>query len=321
VLLAAAALLLAGCGYVGDPLPPLMRIPTPVEDLVAVQRGEKIIVPFTVPRLTTEGTVLTEPPALDLRAGPAPRPFDPHGWAAGAKQFGEGPVENGRARYELPVNGWPGQEIAVGVRAVGPSGRDGGWSNFATVSVVLPLARPVGVRAEAAPQGVRVSWQGSAPLFRIFRRAPGEERFSHASDVAAAQWIDTAAEYGKTYSYLVQAIMKAGAGEAESEISEPAAVTPADRFPPAVPNGLTAVASTASVELVWERSAEGDLGGYRVYRAEAGGEWTPAADTGETPSYSDRAVASGKMYRYAVSAVDRSGNESERSAPVEIKAP
>ena len=33
-----------------------------------------------------------------------------------------------------------------------------------------------------------------------------------------------------------------------------------------------------------------------------------------------RAVEAGKRYRYAVSAVDQSGNESARSAPVEVMA-
>ena len=35
------------------------------------------------------------------------------------------------------------------------------------------------------------------------------------------------------------------------------------------------------------------------------------------PSYSDHQVEHGKTYRYAVSAIDKSGNESARSGPVE----
>ena len=40
----------------------------------------------------------------------------------------------------------------------------------------------------------------------------------------------------------------------------------------------------------------------------------------EAPNYSDRRVASGKRYRYAISAVDLLGNESARSQPVEAAA-
>ena len=49
------ALLVTGCGYVGDPLPPALNIPVPVADLNAVQRGDQIIIQFTVPQMTTEG--------------------------------------------------------------------------------------------------------------------------------------------------------------------------------------------------------------------------------------------------------------------------
>lgn len=320
-LLIAAALLLSGCGYVGEPMPPLLRIPVPVTDLAAVQRGTRIVVQFTVPQMTTEGTLLRNPPQLDLRAGVGPIPFDAGAWAAGAKPLGEGPVEGGRARYEVPADGWTGSEIVFGVRAAGSSGRDGGWSNFVVVAVVPPPPRPEGVRGEAVAEGVRLTWQGQTGLFRIFRRGPGEQAFKPAADTPQPTWTDTAAEYGKTYEYLVQSVVKTATGEAESEPSAPVPVTPVDTFPPALPSGLKAVAATTGIALAWERSAEPDFGGYRVYRAAPGAELKPIADTGQTPSYTDRNVESGKLYRYAVSALDSAGNESRPSAAAEVTAP
>ncbi|HWQ52922.1 MAG TPA: hypothetical protein VN442_04505 [Bryobacteraceae bacterium] len=320
-LLIATALLLSGCGYVGEPLPPLLRIPVPVTDLAAVQRGSRIVVQFTVPRLTTEGTVLRNPPQLDLRAGPGPNPFDAGAWAAHAKPLGEGPVEGGRARYEVPADAWAGREIVFGVRAVGSSGRDGGWSNFVVVAVVPPPQRPEDVRAEPVAEGVHLAWQGQTGLYRVFRRGPGEQSFNPAADATQPTWTDTATEYGKTYEYLVQRIVKTATGEAESEPSASVRVTPVDRFPPAVPTGLKAVAATTGIALAWERNGEPDFGGYRVYRAAPGAELKPIADTGQTPSYTDRTVEAGKVYRYAVSALDASGNESRPSDTVEVTAP
>jgi hypothetical protein len=317
----ALALLGAGCGYVGEPLPPLLRIPVPVEDLAAVQRGARIVVQFTVPRMSTEGALLREPPTLDLRAGPGPSPWDEHVWAAQARPLREVPVEDGRARYEAPVNGWTGQDIVFGVLAVGSGGRQAGWSNFVVVTVVEPVARPEEVRAESVAQGVRVAWQGQAPLFRIFRRAPGEKRFLHAADTAEAEWTDVATEYGRAYEYLVQSIVKTGTGEAESEASAPVRIAPEDRFPPAVPAGLTAVASTGGIELAWEPNTEADFSGYRVWRAAAGEELAPIGEAGRNPSYTDRGVQPGQPYRYAVSAIDMSGNESDPSPAVEVTAP
>jgi hypothetical protein len=320
---AAAALglvLLAGCGYVGEPLPPLLHIPVPVADLTAVQRGARVIVEFSVSRMTTESTLLREAPEIDLRGGPGPSPWNEHEWAAQARQLGEGPVENGRARYETPVNGWPGRDIVFGVRVLGPGGRSAGWSDFVTIAVVPPLARPEDVRAEAVAGGVRVAWQGKAPLYRIFRRAPGEQAFTHAADTADAAWTDAATEYGRAYEYVVQGIAKTGTGEAESDPSDPVRIEPKDRFPPAVPAGLTAVVSTAGIELAWERNTEPDFSAYRVWRAGAGEELAPIGEAGQTPSYADRTAAPGQAYRYAVSAIDMSGNESALSAAVEVGA-
>src|SRR5438067_1335818 len=53
------ALLATGCGYIGEPLPPLANIPARVNDLAAVQRGSRIFVQFTIPSHTTEGVRLT----------------------------------------------------------------------------------------------------------------------------------------------------------------------------------------------------------------------------------------------------------------------
>jgi fibronectin type 3 domain-containing protein len=63
------------------------------------------------------------------------------------------------------------------------------------------------------------------------------------------------------------------------------------------------------------------LAGYRLYRAVADGALEKIADIPDAPSYSDHKVESGKRYRYAVSSVDRLGNESKPSEAVEIAAP
>ena len=60
---------------------------------------------------------------------------------------------------------------------------------------------------------------------------------------------------------------------------------------------------------------------YRVYRAQANGALEKIADVTAVPNYSDRKVEHGKSYRYAIAAVDRAGNESPRSAPIEVAMP
>ena len=58
-----------------------------------------------------------------------------------------------------------------------------------------------------------------------------------------------------------------------------------------------------------------------MYRGEGGGALEKIADVSVVPSYSDRKVEHGKNYRYQIAAVDQSGNESARSAPVAVAMP
>jgi hypothetical protein len=320
--LTALALFGCGCGYIGEPLPPLLHIPTKVKDLAVVQRGANIITQFTIPQIGTEGVAIKGPVELDLRAGPAAEPFHADTWAASARRPEPGPAPaTGMARFSIPITGWQGKEIVLGVRVVGPTGKHLGWSDFVVIAVVAPPATPGQLQATGVAEGVRLTWRGTSEAYRVFRASGDKGAFSLAATVAGAEWLDRDTTYGTRYRYLVQGVVKTpGTREAESEPSAEAAITPVDTFPPAVPAGLTAVPASASVELTWERNPEPDLAGYKVYRA-TDGAFERLAETGEAPAFSDRRISPGKTYRYSVSAVDRSGNESGRSTPVEVSVP
>lgn len=321
LLPALVALTAASCGYEGEPLPPLANIPSAVMDLTAVQRGDRIVATFVVPKLTTEGRMLKTLPALDLRVGPGQTPFDLNAWAAAATMEPGAPVENGVATYEIPTAPWVGKEAAVAVRITGQNGKSSAWSNVVTVPVVMPLQTPSDVHADNTAQGVQVSWTGAGQEFRVFRRIQ-DQPFAPAADVPKPPWTDSTTVFGTTYTYRVQAIEKlAGNHEAESDPSMDVSIVPVDVFPPAVPAGLQATAAGTAVELSWQGDTDADLAGYRIYRAAAGGNFQKVGETSGLPSYSDKTVMPGQIYRYAVTAFDRSGNESERSAPAEAAVP
>ncbi len=86
-----------------------------------------------------------------------------------------------------------------------------------------------------------------------------------------------------------------------------------DTQPPPVPIGLVATAvANRDVALDWSDVAAADLAGYRVYR---NGVALPGLPT--QSSLLDAVAPEGRQ-RYAVAAVDRAGNESARSAPVDV---
>jgi fibronectin type 3 domain-containing protein len=320
LLAAFAALLLAGCGYIGDPMPPLANVPRKVHDLAAVQRGSRVIVQFTVPANTTEDYPIPGPVKLDLRAGTADH-FEENQWAASARQIPAVQVIEGTARYEVPSSEWVGKEVIFGVRIVAGNGKQSGWSNFVVVPVVPAPAAPTAVTAVATAGGVRVTWQAPGTEFRVLRKDEGSAEYTLAATVQKPEYLDATAEFGKQYSYIVQTIARQNDKVAESDLSAALSLTPVDTFAPSAPGGLHASAAPNSIELSWARNTEPDLNGYRIYRAIGAGDFEKLADVSVAPTYSDRAVEAGKTYRYVLTALDRVGNESARSTVLEVAVP
>jgi hypothetical protein len=305
-------MLLAGCAYIGNPKPPTLDIPVRVTDLRAAEYGDKILAQFTLAPLTTEGLPLMNVQSIEVRA------------AAGtaSKSYNIPAKGPGAISHQFAAQEWTGKQITLTVRATGPKGKASEWSNPVALDVRPPLATPANVQAVSVPQGVRLTWQGSgsgqvlASHYRIFRGAGGVVP-SPFAESDQPEYIDTMADFGSPYKYFVQAFD----GNAHlSGVSETVGIAPLDTFPPAVPAGVTAVAGVSAIELAWERNTEDDFAGYFIYRSTDGGAFERIAGPIDAPTYSDRAVAAGKKYSYAVTAIDKSGNESDRSMVVEVTA-
>ena len=320
-----AALCLAaatGCGYIGPPLPPALNIPERVTATAASQHADQLVVGFIITGKTTDGLVLRRLRAIDLRMGPPAASMAK--WEQSARAIPVEPASIDGHELKVPIAGWENQDVVVAVRAVGPTGRAGAWSEPLTVHVV-PVPPVPAVSASAGPDGITLSWpRESAPTgttWRVFRQKKGEEQAAAVADATEPRWVDPITEENAEFTYRVQALLPAGKTVAEGEKSRAVSVTYKDVFPPAVPSALTAIAGVGSIELTWEPNHEPDLRGYQVYRAEASGALARlGAVTGEV-IYSDKTVGHANRYRYAVSAIDKLGNESKLSATVEVTAP
>jgi hypothetical protein len=148
-------------------------------------------------------------------------------------------------------------------------------------------------------------------------RPPGPIRLT-TTPIAGTSFVDKGIDWGVARCYTVRAVRTIASLTVEGEAAPESCETPADRFPPAAPTGLTAVASEGTINLIWDPNTESDLAGYLVLRS--GG---PSANlTLVTPqvitvsTFSD-SVPSGVRYTYVIQAVDTAGNGSAGSAPVE----
>ncbi len=319
--LAAGALLISSCAYVGEPLPPALNIPRPVTGLAVEQVGGKVSVSFVLPSLTTEELTLAIG-AIELRAGVV----YPAVWPGEARSVPVTRDADGKtASGAVDAAAWAGKQIHAGVRVQSKQGKWSAWSRLAALDVVEPVVMPEDIKAEAAPEGVRIHWravQRKGVAVRVERRSgPGPVFVEGAMVDNGAEWIDKQARFGEEQQYRVTAV----AGKARSEIFTTPAFTPVDTFAPGVPPNLSAVAGLGSIELTWDRPGEGDLAGFRIYRAIGGAtEWTRLSSSAQpiaAANFSDRAIQPGTAYRYAVTSVDQAGNESQRAEPVEITAP
>ena len=199
------------------------------------------------------------------------------------------------------------------IRGLSKSGRPGPASTRVVLPLVPPVTPPTAVAAQMPTEAaVVVDWTppvGEPGLpafsFNVYRRdAPATPL--NPSPIADPKFEVGGVEYGKEQCFVVRSVQKFETVTIEGVPSAPACLTPLDKFPPAAPKGLRAVAEDGAISLVWDQNAEADLGGYMVLRGEVPGDTLapltpqPIADA----NYRDATVKPGVRYVYAVVAVD-----------------
>jgi hypothetical protein len=288
-------------------MPPTLDIPVTITDLRAWESGNNIEFEFTLPAKTTENLDLKSVRSIELRIGENERD---------SKLIGLPLTKPGPVTGEVPAQMWIGKTVVLQVSATGPKGKASAWSNPVSLVVIQPLAPPTTPKPQNVERGVELTWTGTGPRYRIFR-AEGDGQPQKLADSDGPRYLDDTTVYGTRYRYRVQAI----AGENQwSVVSEAAEITPEDKFPPAVPEGLSAVSAPQTIELTWTRNTEMDFRGYNIFRSVDNGPFNIYATLVEAPTFSDSKIEAGKKYRYRVSAVDLTGNESAQSAPAEATA-
>jgi hypothetical protein len=259
------------------------------------------------------------------------------------------------AEISLPLpaeltSGTP-RAVAFFVELENPAGKTAGPSNAAMAATGAAPAAVTGFGAETRAEGVVLHWDKATPepglVLRIHRdwvKAPGAAKPSQTLGAAPPLQqtlevnlspqdpgvaLDRSASLDHMWRYTAERVLNVEDNRQALEIagSSSAAVTldAKDVFPPQVPRELAAVADAQAhaIDLSWLPDGETDLAGYFVYRRDetAGGTAERISGPKPAPSFSDTTIVPGHRYGYAVSAVDRDGNESARSEEVEEELP
>ncbi|MDZ8117556.1 glycoside hydrolase family protein [Pontiella agarivorans] len=169
------------------------------------------------------------------------------------------------------------------------------------VDLKLLKSEPVQLAANAVAEGIELSW--NRPVFSsgvtIYRSENERAGFTKvAEDIEGTHWTDSSIINGREYFYVLKR------GDAVAEISS---VRKIDSVPPAAPLDLKAFGEDWVVNLYWKTN-DRDIAFYRVYRDTGDGLQCIAQHVGGE-HFEDMLPEKGAENRYAVKAVDHSGNE------------
>jgi hypothetical protein len=343
--------IMIGCGAPAAPAPPSLNLPTPVVNLSAVRIGDSVHLAWTMPTRTTDHLPLRHPVTARICRGVESGP------CTNAGSLSLAPGVAGTYTDVLPsdLGDKPDRLLRYEVALPNHAGKSAGPSNRVYSGAGSSPATITGLTGQVRQDGVLLSWKpvpdpGSSILFRIERLqltapasqearnsplappapSPTETLVVHARDGEdPGHAIDTTALFNQRYRYVVERVASLDFSGRPVEIqglaSEAIEIATTDVFPPAVPQGLVAVAdaATGAIDLSWTPDTDSDLAAYRVYRRDVQGG-LPAqrvASVGVETSFRDAAAQPEHGYAYSVSAVDQSGNESKRTPEVEETLP
>jgi Fibronectin type III domain len=342
---------LVGCGAPAAPAAPSLNLPTPVVNLSAVRIGDSVHLAWTMPTRTTDHLPLRHPITAEICRGVAGGPCT----RTGTISLAPGAAATYTDALPSDLSHTPDRLLRYEVALQNHAGKSAGPSNPAYSAAGNSPAPVTGLTGQVRRDGVLLSWNPvpdpeRSMRFRIERLqltvlAPQEARNSPLapSPPSSAQTlvvrgrngedpghaIDSSALFNQRYRYVVERVpsldLSGRSVEVQGLPSEAVEVTTTDHFAPAVPQGLVAVADSAAgaIDLSWTPVSDSDLAAYRVYRRDVQGN-SPAqrvASVGVETSFRDTPVQPEHTYAYSVSAVDQSGNESERSPEVEETLP
>jgi hypothetical protein len=340
----ALVLVIAGCGTPGPPQPPSLNLPDPVDNFSAVRTGGQVRLMWTMPKRNTDKLPLKSDVAVKVCRGEGANACA----SIANLRFAPGLAASYTDSLPTTLASGSPRPLNYSVELENRNGRSAGPSNAAVILAGEAPAPVLGFAAEVRKGGAVLRWSAgdSHAAVRIHRKLltqrvapthagplapppePVEQTLLVEKDKGEA--LDPGITFGNSYEYRAQRVARIAVDghtvELAGEISPPIRMDAQDVFPPAVPTGLAAVATArvpASIDLNWEPNTEQDLAGYFIYRREDETLWRRIS--GEKPvtgpAFHDADILPRHTYRYGVSAVDRGGHESGRSAEAQETVP
>lgn len=333
-LLLVGVLVLSGCGYKTDPVPPQTVVPKAINDLrySLDNKGAKLV--WSYPLETITGKDLKEISSFDLYRAEIPvkdfcgscpipfgKPMQLAGGATGAEQRSTGEYVSGMLRS--------GNKYFFKICSRTSWLAASADSNIVSFVYYTPASAPQGLQAVIGDRKVTLTWDAVTTLvdgspadlpvsYQVLRGVDGKQYSPVGSPVMETSYTDTGLKSNTTYFYKVQSNMSFEGEKVDGSDSEKIVAKVTDLVPPDTVTGVTVVASSSNVRVFWDPAGAKDLAGYRIYRRT--GSDTTFTRVGEvsksqTIFVDNEVMADAKVY-YAITAIDVDGNESKKSDEV-----
>ena len=330
----ALTLVAVACGRKTEPIVPESPRPDVVKGIKAEARGSVAWLTWPIPEKNVEGRSMSPADIVQFRVYRTEIGRDAK--RGRIKLLAEINMENpSPATVRNNTVTWSdanlkfGQTYGYRIRAVSSRGGVSRISDEILVTPSPPLTVPQDIAAESGDNYTVITWatvttwmDGSPAavaarynLYRGTERGKYDETPLNRQPLTRPSFRDDTARNDHTYYYMVRSVVEESRPWNESPDSAAVSATPLDRTPPAKPTGLTVLAGVNRVFLTWNENKENDLAGYHVYRSLGSNKSFIRLTTKliTRTTFSDDSVRSGSTYHYAVTAVDKSGNEGARS--------
>ncbi len=298
-------LLLSFCGKKGPILPPVVKIPKPVKDCNAIQRGNKVILEWSLPNTYTDGSPMAEIAEVEIwlwkKKSEESRNENPAKKEAriSLEEFQkeaellaliknediphyriqeEKDIIQCRYTYELSGEDVLSETLIFSFKIKDGRKRLSAFSELLVIQPKILPPPPMNPNAVVFEEHIKITWEESEkstnestiPIVKGYNiyRSEGRGRMSRINPkvIKETAFIDKKFEFGFTYFYMIRTTISDSAPFYESDDSEIIEILAKDVFPPDAPVGLIAIAGEDYIALSWDANSEKDLAGYRIWR-------------------------------------------------------
>ena len=209
---------------------------------------------------------------------------------------------------------------------------EGGFESIPSLAVLgfakdsTPPASVTELKAKVVEADITLTWNGVADpdllgyrVYRSMKEKSLDWALLNQEPLTKSEFVDALSKNLSRHPYYYR-VTAVDTHYNESQTSTAVKVQLPDVTPPTVPSVTGYTVENQQFALNWQAVDNYDLAGYHVYRQVEGKQIKLTATPLSLPSFVDQSPPVGKNLQYGITSIDLTGNESKRSALIDIVA-